>query len=62
MLAIKNIIKFNSSRIEEWNDFLEDIENTMERETIVKLDRMGFPENWRECLTISLIARENKVI
>lgn len=54
MLAIKNIIKFNPLVIDEWNDFLEDIEVKLsENECLIKPYRMGYPENWRECLTIS---------
>lgn len=53
MLAIKNVIKFNALVITEWNDFLEDLEVEIEKNReLIKLFRMGFPENWRECLNI----------
>lgn len=54
MLTIKNIIKFNPLVITEWNNFLEDIEvRISENKNLIKKYRMGFPENWRECLNIS---------
>lgn len=62
MLAFKNIIQFNSSAVSDWNIFLEDLENRMNKDKIIKRSRMGFPENWNECLTIPLIEKQNKVI
>ncbi|MDJ0333351.1 hypothetical protein [Planococcus sp. S3-L1] len=54
LLAIKNIIKFNSNfAIEDWNVFLKELELKITNSVAINtLYKMGFPENWMECLEI----------
>ena len=54
LLAIKNIIKFNSNfAIDDWNAFLKELSLKIKSsEAIITLYKMGFPENWMECLEI----------
>lgn len=57
LLAIKNIIKFNSSFvIDSWNEFLKEFDAKIKDSTsVITLYKMGFPENWMECLEIKIV-------
>lgn len=53
MLTIKNLLGYNVFAVEQWNYFVKKLdERITERKDIIKIDRMGFPQNWKECLTI----------
>lgn len=54
MLALKNVLSFSSqSTIESWNEFLEEISlHISQHQDVISLDKMGFPNNWRDCLEI----------
>ena len=53
MLAIKQIlICHNSSVHDEWNRFIEEIENKIMTSSIVEKTKIGFPECWKDCLII----------
>lgn len=55
MLAIKQIlICHNSSVHDEWNRFIEEIENKIMTSSIVEKTKIGFPECWKECLLIDM--------
>ncbi|GAB6574321.1 Abi family protein [Bacillus cereus] len=51
MLTIKNILAFHVSALQEWDKFIEVLVDYINQVSdIVRIDRMGFPENWEECL------------
>ena len=51
MLAIKQIlICHNSSVHDEWNRFIEEIENKIMTSSIVEKTKIGFPECWKDWL------------
>lgn len=55
LLVIKNLLKYHITQKNEWNIFLLKLKNHIEeKQEILRISEMGFPENWIECLTIKL--------
>jgi len=51
MLTIKNTLSFHVSALQEWDAFIDDLSAVIKQHAdIVRIERMGFPENWEECL------------
>jgi len=51
MLTIKNVLAFHVSAMQEWDQFIDDLsEEIRQHADIVRIERMGFPANWEECL------------
>lgn len=53
MLTVKNLIGTHVLAVGRWNSFIEELEFKINKHTdIIRLDRMGFPENWKENLIL----------
>lgn len=51
MLTIKNVLSYHVSALQEWDGFIENLADEIQiHKDIVRIDRMGFPPNWEECL------------
>ncbi|MGX7418046.1 Abi family protein [Carnobacterium gallinarum] len=52
LLAIKNILAYSIyTDHEKWNNFIKQLRDEIsEKETIIRLDKMGFPINWYDML------------
>ncbi|MFO1444584.1 Abi family protein [Bacillus sp. Bva_UNVM-123] len=51
MLTIKNVLAFHVSALQEWDQFIDALSAEIgQHADIVRLVKMGFPENWEECL------------
>lgn len=52
MLTMKNLLKFHSDGLGQWNSFIDNLENEISKYgDIIRISEMGFPENWKKCLT-----------
>ncbi|MEW4131751.1 Abi family protein [Bacillus thuringiensis] len=62
MLTIKNILAFHVSALLEWDVFIDVLAQDINQlSDIIRIERMGFPENWEECLH-SQIYNDRKAI
>ncbi|MDP7981338.1 Abi family protein [Bacillus multifaciens] len=54
LLTLKNLIVYNSFYHSDWDSFIVSVNQYIsDNQEIIRLDRMGFPANWRECLLIN---------
>lgn len=53
LLVIKNLLNFHSTKQKEWNFFLTKLKKKIdEKSEVIRIFKMGFPDNWEECLKI----------
>lgn len=51
MLTIKNLLVFHVNAIETWDNFIELLDEEIKSNgKVVRIEKMGFPPNWKECL------------
>lgn len=52
MLTLKNLLNYHIDGLEKWDIFINTLEKEIEKNSeIIRISEMGFPENWKECLT-----------
>jgi len=53
LIAMKNLLAFQSPVIQaQWNKFLEEIDNKLQKSEVLRGYRIGFTENWKEVLML----------
>lgn len=61
LLVIKNLLYFHITKQKEWNFFLKKLKRKIdEKPDVIRIFKMGFPDNWEECLEIKIMQDKNQ--